>query len=724
MRLVDVYFPIPVEGPFTYLVPGSLRTLEPGMRVLAPLRGGNAVGVAARLWEGEPPTNAKEVLGALDPSPVLDKELLSLAHWLAQEYLCSPGEALFAMLPAGTKRRVGAPRTVRVAHLAVPREEALRQSEALAARAPAQAEALRRLAREGPLPAGELGSPARALERRGLVSILREEAPPRKADATQAWAVPERLSEGQARALEAIRAALDGRRYRSFLLHGVIASGKTEVYLRAAEHALSVGRGCIILVPEIALTPQTVAQVEARFPGRVALIHSAQSAKASAEAWRRLREGRARVAVGPRSAVFAPVNDLGLIVLDEENEGSYKQDETPRYHARAVALERARRCGAVVVLAGATPSLDTYHAAQAGQHTVLRLHERVVKRPPPAVEVVDMRREREAGNPGPLSRRLLELLEETLAEGGQAILFLNRRGFFTTLACRRCGEPLRCDACAITLRLHAGGGGRRELLCHYCGRTGPAPTRCPACGGGLRYLGLGSQRLAAEVAKHFPEARVARLDSDSPASAVERIHRGMREGTIDILVGTQMVAKGHHFPNVTLIGIALAEATLAVPSHRSAERTHQLIAQAAGRAGRGEKQGTVLVQTYEPDHPAIATAIAGDYDGFAREELRSRRMLGYPPFARMVSVLFRSRSKEAAEGAARIFAERLRVEEATRVLGPAPEPIPRVAGRWRWHLTLLTRDWEGTRQALREASAELRGRMPGGVQVAFDVDPD
>ncbi len=568
---------------------------------------------------------------------------------------------------------------------------------------------------------GNASQAARALARRGIVSLKFESI----GHAAPASRPPHVLNPHQQAAFDRIRGALEGQRFETFLLYGVTGSGKTEVYLRAIEAALAMGRGALLLVPEIALTPAMAGQFHCRFGERVAILHSAFSDLERADQWRRIRAGAAPVVVGTRSGVFAPVRDLGLIVVDEEHDTSYKQEETPRYHARDVAIVRARQCGACVILGSATPALETRYNAERGKYTLLELPERIEKRPLPQVELVDMRREfLETGKQATFSRRLREAIEERLAHGEQTMLLLNRRGFSSFLACRACGYRLECVNCSVTLTFHRRD---RRMLCHYCNYATRVPEVCPQCGSEYIYfVGIGSERVEEELHREFPGARIARMDRDTITGRrrYETILQGFREGAYDILVGTQMIAKGHDIPNVTLVGVVNADIGLGMPDFRAAERTFQLLTQVAGRAGRGEAPGIVLIQTLNPDHYAIRCAAAQDYGAFYAREIQFRRAMRYPPFSALANCLVRSRKQEEAMRLAAELGRFLQpAPEGLRVLGPAEAPVARLRGEYRYQLLLKSagrRLLNETLQRIRRFAAEAG--WPATALV-IDVDP-
>ncbi len=542
---------------------------------------------------------------------------------------------------------------------------------------------------------------------------------------------PAQLTPEQAVAVGELNAAVEAGGFQPFLLHGVTGSGKTEVYLRVAERALELGKGVLILVPEIALTPQLVGRFRSRFGAGVALLHSALKDKERLYHWQALREGKVRIAVGVRSAVFAPVPDLGVVMVDEEHDPSFKQEEKLRYHARDLAVVRAKQAGAAIVLGSATPSLETLENARRGRYRKLELKSRVDDRPMPAVELVDLRLERPRSpetaqrEPPILSPPLVTAIQQTLDRGQQAILFLNRRGHSTFVVCDVCGASLRCQNCDVSLTHHLSS---RNVVCHYCGDSHPVPEKCPECGGGLLKLGVGTERVEAEVAETFPRARVARLDRDA-ASSAERLTEllaSFARREIDLLVGTQMVAKGHDFPGVTLVCVLLADSSLAIPDFRAAERTFALLAQVAGRAGRGADAGRVLVQTYNPESEPVAKTIGHDFDGFAARELEWRKAMAYPPFSRLAAIRLEGSHPELTARIARQLGDRiarkLRSSPGVRLLGPAPAPIARIKGKTRWQLLLKGPTHSALAPSLAEVEAVLDD-VPSSVKVVIDVDP-
>ncbi len=619
-----------------------------------------------------------------------------------------------------------------VARLCVSEDECREAVTEVQRRAPRQAETLQALLDSVPeaLPVADLNRAAvKALADKGLIAVSTEDQE-RRPEAMGIGGESEEflaLTGDQRCAYERVVDALDARAYRSLLLHGVTGSGKTEVYLHAISAALERGRGAIVLVPEIALTPQMVGRFRARFGDRLALLHSALGQGERYDEWHRILRGEADLVVGARSAVFAPLPDIGVIVIDEEHERAYKQDNPPRYHAIEVARLRARQHNAALVLGGATPSLETYYASQTEEDFELcRLPERIDNRPLPEVEVVNLRGETLMGKGAVFSQRLLDALGECIERGEQAMLFLNRRGFSTFVMCRECGEALRCQDCAVSLIYHHQ---TRDMRCHHCDFTVPMPEVCPQCGSeDIGFHGQGTERVADQVEREFPGAHVLRMDRDtvSRKGAYTDILRRFARGEANVLIGTQMIAKGHDFPDVTLVGVLNADVGLHRPDFRATEHTFGLLTQVAGRAGRADKIGTVLVQTYNPDHPAIVYASKHDYESFYRYELEKRRENLYPPFTRLISLTVadeeEARTRQLAEKLAAELAG-LGIGEKTgdrQYVGPAPAPLSRLRGRYRYHLLVKGPVIEGLREAVGRA-IEALGDHASAVTV--DVDP-
>jgi primosomal protein N' (replication factor Y) (superfamily II helicase) len=593
-------------------------------------------------------------------------------------------------------------------------------------------------ARGGEMPLAELrtsdlpSSTLQTLVRRGLVQVDERpaafrlggiEAPPR----------PLSLNEPQTDALASIVTALGS--FKPFLLHGVTGSGKTEVYLAAMQRALDCGHASILLVPEIGLTPQMAGLLDAAFGARVALLHSGLTPEERSEQWRRIHRGEAPIVVGTRSAIFAPVPNLGLILVDEEHDQSYKQEETPRYNARDVAVMRAKLADAVVVLGSATPSLESWQNSTQGKYTRIEMNDRVKNRPLPEVELIDMRREfQETGQEQLFSRSLVDQTRQALERGEQALILLNRRGYSFAVICRACGQKLECQNCAIALTHHkppaddaglAHAGQRLE--CHYCGFKRTVPARCPKCDSEhLYYLGAGSQQGEERLGEIFPGARIGRMDRDTVRGRhdLEHLLARLHSGEINLLVGTQMIAKGHDIHGITLVGVVGCDHALSMPDFRAAERVFQLMTQVSGRAGRGELAGRVVVQTYYPDHYAILAATKHDFAGFAERELKYRRWMHYPPFGVLANILIQSEKLEEAAGWSATFGKWFEraAPEGVRVLGPCTAPIARIKGIYRFHLILKATSRKWLNAALRAALAHADAEGIPRRNVVIDVD--
>jgi len=535
------------------------------------------------------------------------------------------------------------------------------------------------------------------------------------------------LTKAQISALKEIEKPLHAGRYSAFLLHGVTGSGKTEIYIRAMRAALLQGRAAMMLVPEIALTPVFSRRLRAHFGDQVAIFHSSLTTGERFDEWSRLKRGLARVVIGTRSAVFAPVSNLGLIVIDEEHETSYRQQESPYYNGRDVAVVRANREGAVVVLGSATPSLESFHNARSGKYNYLHLPTRIANRAMARAEIVDMREVfARQGRPEVFSEELLAAIEETHARGEQSIILLNRRGYSSFVLCRSCGESIHCPNCDVTLTYHRS---EMSIICHYCNHRQPSPSHCPSCQGKyIYYVGEGTEQIEEMLQKRFPTLRIARLDRDTTSrrKLFERAILEFGAGDLDMLVGTQMLAKGHDFPNVTLVGVVSVDAGLALPDFRSAERTFQLITQVAGRAGRGDLAGRVLIQTYHPQHYALKHACAQDYAGFYEEEIRYRKSLNYPPFVALASLLVHGEDFTRTQTTAAEIKKALddaNADRACRILGPAPAPLARLRGEHRIQILIKSRSRPTLREVIDMALAELSARNVDLRSVNLEIDP-
>jgi primosomal protein N' (replication factor Y) len=718
-----------LAGEFDYLVPEG-QNLEVGCRVQVPLGRGNrsVIGYCVEVrFKPAGGRKLKAITEVLDAHALLSPSMLRVTRWMADYYLCPWGQVLEAVVPAGVRQKAG---TRDVTLLSVFPEIATSINELKLSGK--QAEVMRVLAASPrPLSAPQLAAragctvaPINALRKKGLLTASVERL---NVDRAPEAAVPREsahvLNEDQTAALATIRASLHAAEHRTILIHGVTGSGKTEVYIRAIEEVVRFGRQAILLVPEISLTPQTVFRFRARFD-RVAVLHSHQSDVERHEHWRRIARGEVEVVIGARSAIFAPTPHLGLVLLDEEHESTFKQESAPRYHARDVALRRAMDQNVPLVLASATPSLESWQRAATGEFQLVEMPRRVFNRPLPAVRTIDLRDE--AHNKlsrGAISRPLHQAMEAALRDGGQVILLLNRRGFSTHIQCPGCGHVEKCPQCDLPLTFHRH---QSSVICHYCDYQIPAPTTCPDCKSpGLRFSGLGTQKLEAEVRARFPNYACLRMDTDSmrERGSHARALDSFRDGRMRILLGTQMIAKGLDFPNVTLVGVINADTALNLPDFRASERTFQLVTQVAGRTGRGEQGGRVLVQTFAPETPAIMAAVRHDYNAFARSELPHRQAVGYPPFAAMVRIVVRGESSVNARALADEIGRRLRTAaaDAVRVLGPAPAPMAKLRGQYRYQIQLQAVDGDLLRTVVRAATADLKA--PEGLVWTVDVDP-
>ncbi|TMQ58352.1 MAG: primosomal protein N' [Candidatus Eisenbacteria bacterium] len=667
MALVRVAVPIPLarEEALVYEIPEE-ETPEVGLRVLVPVGARRVWGTVLGVEATPPEFRVRRISGIPEPRLVVTPELLDLCRWVADYYAANLSDVLQAAVPSPT--------------------------------------GLTRRAARGP-----------AEEAAAWLAV----APPRR----------EELNEEQLAALVALEEALRTREFRAFLLFGVTGSGKTAVYLHAAAEALKLGGQTLILVPEIALSPQTLDSFRRAGFERVALYHSTLRPRERADVWRAAAAGEIDLVVGTRSAVFLPFRNLRLAVVDEEQDGAYKQDDAPRYHARDVALVRAQRLGGTVILASATPSLESFARVKRGQCGLLRLTRRIDGRPLPTVRITDLRHRAAsapAGGSRYLTPPLVLAMAKTLERREQAILFLNRRGHSTYLQCRGCGDVARCERCDVSLTVHLED---QSLRCHYCGAERKLTPACAGCGASnLWFGGVGIQRIEREVARLFPKARIARLDFDATRKrgSAAAILSAFRAGGTDFLLGTQMVAKGFDFPMVTLVGIIVADLQLYLPDFRAAERTFQLLTQVAGRAGRGERAGEVILQTYDPEHPALRCAAAQDFEMFFDQEAAERRELCYPPFGHLVEIEIRGAKKERVIREAGMIRDTLAALARgveVELLGPAPKPIARIQGAERWHILIRSGSRKTLQTYLKGAVPALRARARTGLRVSVDVDP-
>lgn len=726
-----------IDGPselvFDYAVPAGLD-VRPGCRVRVPLRRKSATGTVLAVVEAAQMDFAlRELESLIDPEPLITPVLLKTGQWIADYYGCGIETVIRSLLPEAVRSEENSAKTRRIALLDGAPDPAV--LEKLARRAPRQ-HAILALLMSAPgmrMAVADLGDGSAAvlkgMEKSGLLKIETEEVrrdPDEGVDEVME-SLPLALNPDQQRALDAILENLKSPAPKPQLLLGVTGSGKTEVYLQAARQVIDMGKTVLVLVPEISLTPQTVRRFKARFAAmqdQVAVLHSNLSQGERFDEWHRIRKGVARIVIGARSAVFAPLPDLGLILVDEEHENTYKQENVPRYHGRDVAVLRAAFEPCAIVLGSATPSLESWHNAQTGKYEVLRLDRRADGQSMPLVRVVDMRLEaaKHKGAPAVLSDKLRVALEQRLEKGEQAILFLNRRGFARSLQCPKCGHVCQCPHCAVALTYHRTD---ERLVCHVCGHQAIVPRKCPECKDPAIILqGYGTQKVEEVMAKVLPQAKIARIDAD----AMRRKHalrdtlNAFKSHKIDILIGTQMIAKGLHFPNVTLVGILNADLGLHVPDFRAGERTFQLITQVAGRAGRGDLEGEVIVQTFTPHSPSIQYARKHDFDGFSEQELEFRRQFSFPPYAHCAVLTSRSNHERRAEFTLQTLHLRLAEDLPPGItLGEVlPSPLVRAHGQFRFQITLRS---HRARPLTRHVQAVLaRTSLPEDVTVVFDMD--
>lgn len=659
MKYASVVIRMPLDRPFSYRIPENIKDkIEVGKRVWVPFGPRRVVGYVVELTDKADVKNVRPIESVIDATPIISEELLRLSKWISEYYICSWGEAIDATIPGVLKK-------------------------------------------------GKTDIRAKKLYEERRYEDTRDISPN-----------PE-----QRKALDAINDSVDSSTHSVFLLHGVTASGKTEIYIQAIRHALTHGRSSIVLVPEISLTPQTVERFKSRFGDNVAVMHSGLLGSERFREYKKIKDGRAKIVVGARSAIFSPVGNLGLVIIDEEHETSYKQENVPRYHAREVGVKRAEISGATVILGTATPSLESYFNAKAGRYKLLELKKRINDIALPKVNIVDMRKEFDQKHYATIfSRSLKDRIGKVMAKGEQAILFLNRRGFSTSVYCRKCGIVVRCKSCDAVMVYHYS---KKKLNCHYCNWSIDPPETCAKCKSTyVKYFGMGTERVESELYRYFPEGRVDRMDADTTKKrgSHDKVLGKFKNQSINILVGTQMIAKGLDFPQVTLVGVVSADTTLNLPDFRASERTFNLLTQVAGRAGRGDAGGEVIIQTYAPHHYAITTASKHDYLSFYEKEIVLRKELDLPPFYSMIRLLLRSRKEErvvaASKDLAGIIGARMK---DIKILGPAPAVISRIKNQHRWNLMIKTKD--AARSATRLKKILKDFKRPSGVIIAVDVDP-
>ena len=718
---------------FDYAIPPALDGVGPGSRVSVPLRNRTMTGTVLIVYpaaEAEV-TKLKPLLGLLSERVMIPPALMEFGKWVSA-YYCAPLESVMrAMLPEAVREEKHSEKRRLFARLL--REPSAEESAVLTKKAPKQAEVLAALKAAGePVAAVAFsGAALKALHHKGWIEITDEPVArdPHEGEtfvSSKSLALNGAQHEALVTVLEAVR---HPREAKPMLLFGVTGSGKTEVYLQAAQRVLEQGRAVLVLVPEISLTPQTVERFKSRFAEmqeQVAVLHSHLSKGERFDEWHKIQRGKARIVIGARSAIFAPLEDIGLIIVDEEHEGSYKQEQPPRYQARDAAVVRARLEGCAILLGSATPSLESWHNAQRGKYALLKLPARADDAQLPLVRVIDMRPEKKRagkGSPAILSERLRIAIDQRLTKGEQSILFLNRRGFASSVVCQACGHVVKCPHCEVAMTVHQELG---RLVCHVCGFQKLAPKKCPECKDpAILLAGYGTERVEETLRKVFPTARIARVDADSMAQKHklrDTLH-AFKTGKLDLLIGTQMIAKGLHFPNVTLVGILNADMGLHIPDFRAGERTFSLLTQVAGRAGRGELMGEVVVQSFTPHHPAIQFARQHDFEGFSEQELEFRRQCGYPPYGHAVLVTVRSERENLADFALKtLHAKLVKVFPPEILLGePAPSPLVKSHDQYRFQILARARQAKQITEPLMQCLADLK--MPKEVIVTVDVDP-
>jgi primosomal protein N' (replication factor Y) len=733
-----VVIPSALSQPLVYSVPDEFQErVAVGMRVKVPLRKRTVTGVILELLKETSLSRTRPILALPDDGPLIDTTLLFLIQWIAQYYLATLGEVLAVILPPALRRE--RQRTVVLLEEDAAGRDSSERELLDFLRQRKRAISVKTLTRL--VPTEDVAMALERLRCRGVLAIRDRLPGLQRGNFGPGSELPTtpltnfRLTSAQQSAFDAIEARRREGGFEVFLLHGVTGGGKTEIYLRAMEQARESGRQSLILIPEISLTPQLIDRLNARFPGRVGILHSALTEVERRSQWWHIARGEVDVVIGARSAVFAPLPKLGLIIVDEEHDPSYKQEEGLRYNGRDVAVVRGKHLKCPVILGSATPSVESYENCRQGRYHLLEIRERVQSRALPKIELVDLRKQERDGNDNVsgarrlISPQLAHALSENYRMSHQSLIFLNRRGFANFLQCHHCGHIPRCVNCSVTLTLHLR---QRNVCCHHCNFRRPAPEACPVCGNSnLTGVGSGTEQIEQILRELVPGARIARMDRDttSKRGSQEALIRSWERGEIDILVGTQMITKGHDVGGVTLVGALLADMSLNVPDFRAAERTFQLLSQVAGRSGRGAAPGRVIVQTYTPDHYTMRHLLRHDYQGFFAEEIEFRRSLNYPPFGRLISMRVDGPKAEEVEAKAFALARRLRAQltsngkwrEQIEVMGPAPAPIRKLRNRYRWQLLL-----KGTQSAvLLKFATQARDLLPNSSssRLHIDVDP-
>lgn len=729
----EIALPVPRQTLFTYALPETLMC-QPGMLVLVPVGRTQRIGVVWRILEQPNWTGGtiRPILDILTPEPLFDADLLYLLDWISRYYVQPLGNVLSTAMPSHLRfephRRaiwLGKEGEIKPEHGPLATLLKKRKSSTLTT-------LTRHFDSKG------LMKNLATLEKQGFIRLETHYRPRHTAESkatTRAAPVNDTITETPAKTLnpeqqlcvDYLIQALKNRSFRPFLLEGVTGSGKTEVYFQVVETCLTLGRQVLLLVPEIGLTPQLVQRYLERFQTDLSVFHSGMSSRQRFDAWQKLRSGQARVVIGARSAIFAPFIDLGLIVVDEEHDTSYKQEGGVPYHGRDMAVVRAQKAGAVLILGSATPSMESLRNAHLGRFTHLKLNHRATGASLPKIGIIHLgRKENQRTNAkNPLiSLPLEQAIGQTLEKGFQALLFLNRRGWAPSLLCHRCGHAVMCPNCSVTLTYH---NKKSLLICHYCDHRQPPMDICPDCGQlSLFFFGPGTEQLEKETRNCFPEARIARIDRDSVTSKevdLEKTLAAFHDGHLDILVGTQMTAKGHHFPRLALVGVVLAESSLWQPDFRAAERTCQLLIQVAGRAGREETTGQVLIQTFDPNHYALKAVVRGDTAGFAAQETAMRRETGYPPFQRLALLRFSTPIQPEGESYCHVLTQNLPVSDQATLLGPAPSPLFKLRNRYRWQLLIKGNPGKKLHGYLIQLLQTAEKLASKNIRVDLDVDP-
>ena len=699
--IVDI-FNEKLDKTFQYRIPEAMKEkLTLGMQVYVPFGRRNIKGYVVGLTD-EPEfevAKIKEIIGIATDSVPIESQLIALAGWMKKNYGATMNHALKTVIPIKKKSNAVEHKSVRLKLTEIEAKSELAEFERKHQKA--RVRLLSALIENPQMDQSMItqklnvsGTVIRALETMGIVEVVSERSYRNPVSHLDSKGYHLTLNEEQQSVVDVIERNLDQKIAKTYLIKGVTGSGKTEVYMELIAHMLAQGKQAIVLIPEIALTFQTVMRFYNRFGDRVSIMNSRLSQGERFDQFERAKNGDVDIMIGPRSALFTPFSKLGLIIIDEEHESSYKSETLPRYHARETAIERARMCGASVVLGSATPSVESYYRAKTGEYELLELKHRVAEKPLPKVEVVDLREELKAGNRSILSVQLQELMEDRLKKGQQMMLFINRRGFNSFVSCRACGEAIKCPRCDVALTYHQQTiQAQRQLVCHYCGYMTAMPKQCPSCKSNMiAGFGTGTEKVEEEIKKLFPAIKTLRMDRDTTMrkDAGARILKQFAEGKADMLIGTQMIVKGHDYSNVTLVGVILADLSLYANDYRAGERTFDLLTQAAGRAGRGEKEGAVVIQTYQPDHYAIAAAASQDYKAFYEMEMAYRRMLRYPPVYDMLQILLTGESKGKVESYAGILCRDLKEKTKTlqytqtRIIGPGEAAIGKINDEYRY----------------------------------------